>query len=131
VCRDVQLVALIGDRLRTFIPESSVIAAATTTSSHTIHSSQQHSMLSGSSISCCGTASTSAAQHTASVSSVHTVSSGVKGSVSNPFKHTAVLAGLAMSVLAVAIESDSDCQQALLQRYLRYNTIYTILVYIF
>eukprot|EP00953_Heterococcus_sp_UTEX-ZZ885_P000896 1000-Heterococcus_DN1.PRE.2 len=110
VCGDVQLVTLIGDRLRSFIPESSVTAAT---------SSQQHSMLSGSRISSSNTANTSAAQHTASTTSVHDTvcsGSGIQGSVSNPCKHSAVLAGLAMSVLAVAIDGDSECQQALLQR---------------
>jgi hypothetical protein len=113
VCGDLHLVTLIGDRLRSFIPESSVTAAT---------SSQQHSMLSDSSISSSNTANTSAAQHTASTTSVHDTvcsGSGIQRSVNNPFKHTAVLAGLAMSVLAVAIDGDSECQQALLQRCLQ------------
>jgi hypothetical protein len=117
VCGDLHLVTLIGDRLRSFIPESSVTAAT---------SSQQHSMLSDSSISYSNTVNTSAAQHTASTTSVHgTVcsGSGIQRCVNNPFQHTAVLAGLAMSVLAVAIDGDSECQQALLQRYLRTITL--------
>jgi hypothetical protein len=118
VCGDLQLVTLIGDRLRSFVPESSIIAAATR--SQTLPLSQQHSILSSSTID-------TSVQHSVSVSGVHsTTNSDVNGSASNPFKHSAVLAGLAMSVLAVAIDGDSECQQALLQRFMHY---YTILCY--